>query len=86
MGEGVPAMWMSNLLIVVDRNNVDHNELNELAAAIADAGAEVCEIDEEHLTIEASAPAQVVPTISAMEGVTYVRVVFSYFCALAAAA
>ena len=79
-------MWMSNLLIVVDRNNVDHNELTELAAAIADAGAEVCEVDEDHLTIEASAPAHVVPTISAMEGVTYVRVVFSYFCALAAAA
>ena len=52
-------MWMSNVLIVVDRNNLDHNDLSELAAAVRDAGADVCELDEEHLTIEATAPAHV---------------------------
>jgi hypothetical protein len=73
-------MWVSNLLILVDRNNVDHNELNDLAAAITDAGASVCEVNVDRHMIEATAPSHVVSTIAAMEGVSYVRTVFSYFC------
>jgi hypothetical protein len=35
-------------------------------------------VDEDRFVIEAAAPSAVIPTIQAMEGVTYVRCVFSY--------
>jgi hypothetical protein len=72
-------MWMSNLIVVVDRRNADRNSLLELAAAVAEAGATVISVDEQSHTIEAATPSHEVPTIRAMEGVSYVRSVFNYF-------
>jgi hypothetical protein len=71
-------MWMSNVLILVNRNNPDRNSLEDIAAAVEDAGASVVAVDEERSAIEAAAPAGAVPVINAMEGVTYVRCVFNY--------
>jgi hypothetical protein len=73
-------MWISNVLIVVNRNNADRNGLLDIAAAVADTGTSVVHVDEENFVIEAAAPTGVVPTIQAMEGVSYVRCVFSYLC------
>jgi hypothetical protein len=73
-------MWMSDILIVVNQHNVDRNTLLDIAAAVADTGASVVSVDEEAFTIEAAAPADVVGVINAMEGVSYVRCVFSYHC------
>ena len=73
-------MWMSNILILVDRNNADRNEVREIADAVADTGGVVEEVNEERYLIEAAVPSHMVATISAMEGVSYVRVVFSYHC------
>jgi hypothetical protein len=73
-------MWISNVLIVVNRNNADRNGLLDIAAAVADTGTSVVHVDEETFVIEAAAPSSVVPTIQAMEGVSYVRCVFSYLC------
>ena len=39
-------MWMSEVIIVVDPRNADRNSLNEIAAALVDAGGCVLEIDE----------------------------------------
>ena len=47
------AMWMSNVLIVVDRNNADRNSLTDLAAAVKETGADVIGMDEENLVIAA---------------------------------
>ncbi|HSI34062.1 MAG TPA: hypothetical protein VK986_10785 [Tepidisphaeraceae bacterium] len=77
-------MWMSNVLIMVNRNNVDHNGLADVAAAVADCGARVIEVDEGAFAIEANVATREVPTITAMEGVVYVRSVFNYFCDAAA--
>jgi hypothetical protein len=74
-------MWMSNILILVDRNNVDHNQLRDLADAVTDAGATVLEVNDERHLIEATSPSHLVPIISAMEGVSYVRTVFNYHLA-----
>ncbi len=71
-------MWISNVLIVVNRNNADRNGLLDIAAAVSDTGTSVIHVDEDHFVIEAAAPSAVVPIIMAMEGVTYVRSVFSY--------
>jgi acetolactate synthase small subunit len=71
-------MWFSNVLIVVNRNNADRNGLLDIAAAVADTGTSVVNVDEDRFIIEAAAPSEVIPTIQAMEGVTYVRCVFSY--------
>jgi hypothetical protein len=71
-------MWVSNLLIIVNQNNADRNGLHDIAAAIADTGTDVIHVDEERSAIEAAAPAHATPTIAAMEGVSYVRCVFSY--------
>jgi hypothetical protein len=71
-------MWISNVLIVVNRNNADRNGLLDIAAAVADTGTDVVNVDEDCFVIEAAAPSAVVPIIQAMEGVTYVRCVFSY--------
>ena len=72
-------MWMSDCIIVVDRNNDDHNGLTDLAAAIGELGA-VSQVNEESYVIEAAVPAHKLPVVRAMAGVSYVRCVFSYFC------
>jgi seryl-tRNA(Sec) selenium transferase len=72
-------MWMSNVLIVVDRNNPDRNSLTDLAAAVGETGANIINIDEENLVIEADLPTHEVVVVAAMDGVAYVRSVFSYF-------
>jgi hypothetical protein len=71
---------MSNVLIMVNRNNADRNELGDIAAAVTDTGASVIAVDENLFAIEATAPAEAVPVIGAMEGVAYVRCVFNYMC------
>jgi len=71
-------MWMSDCIIVVNRNNVDRNGIEDIAAAVRELGA-VAQVDEQRFVIEATIPADEIPTVSAMEGVTYVRCVFSYF-------
>jgi len=73
------SMWMSNILIVVDRNNPDHNSITDLAAAVKEAGASIIEVDEHNLVIEADMPTHEVVVVAAMDGVAYVRSVFSYF-------
>ena len=73
------AMWMSNVLIVVDRNNPDHNSLADLAAAVADVGGENVVVDEDTHLIECDIPTHDVVVIAAMDGIAYVRNVFSYF-------
>ena len=73
-------MWISDILIVINQHNSDRNTLLDIAAAVADTGASVVCVDEEAFTIEATAPADVVGVINAMEGVSYVRCVFSYHC------
>ncbi len=73
------AMWMSNVLIVVDRNNPDRNSITDLAAAVREAGASIIEVDEHNLVIEADMPTHEVVVVAAMAGVSYVRSVFSYF-------
>jgi hypothetical protein len=73
-------MWMSNILILVNRNNADRNDLLDIAAAVADTGANVIHVDQERFAIEAAAPSCAIATIAAMEGVSYVRCVFNYLC------
>ena len=73
-------MWFSNVLIVVNRNNADRNGLLDITAAVMDTGTSVVHVDEDRFVIEAAVPSAVVPTIQAMEGVSYVRCVFSYLC------
>jgi hypothetical protein len=72
-------MWMSNLYIMVNSKNSDHNSLGDLCAAVAEAGATVIGVDEHSQLIEAAIPSQETSTIAAMEGVSYVRCVFNYF-------
>jgi hypothetical protein len=72
------VMWMSNIYIVVNQNNCDKNSLFDLLAAISETGAAIVSVDEHHHLIEASAPAEEVSTIAAMEGVSYVRCLFNY--------
>jgi len=69
---------MSNILIVVDRNNPDHNALGDIAAAVCDAGASVVSVDEASHVIEACVPTDQLSVIKSMEGVSYVRSVFTY--------
>jgi hypothetical protein len=73
-------MWMSNVLIVVNRNNPDQNGLLDIAAGVAETGACVIDVDEDRFVIEATVPAHELPIIAAMDGVAYVRSVFSYLC------
>lgn len=72
-------MWMSNVLIVVDQNNFDHNSLADLTAAVTEAGGKDIIIDDINHVIEAVVASQDVSTIAAMDGVSYVRNVFTYF-------
>jgi hypothetical protein len=71
-------MWMSNIYIMVSQNNHDRNTLGELCTAVTETGATIIAIDEHNLMIEAATPAHEVPTIAAMEGVKYVRCIFTY--------
>lgn len=73
-------MWMCDVLIMVNRNNADRNGLHDIAAAVADTGTRIIDVDEANFAIEATAPATTLPIISAMEGVSYVRCVFTYLC------
>ncbi len=72
-------MWMSNVLIVVDQNNVDRNSLADLTAAVGEVGAVDLITDEVNHVIEAVIPTQEVSLIAEMDGVSYVRSVFTYF-------
>ena len=49
-----------------------------IAAGMTDAGAHVIHVDEDRFAIEAACPTGAVATVSAMEGVSYVRCVFNY--------
>jgi hypothetical protein len=75
-------MWMSNIYIMINQHNFDRNDLGELCAAVMDTGATIVSVDEQSLLIEATTPSQIVPTIAAMEGVCYVRCIFSYLAGL----
>jgi hypothetical protein len=77
-------MWVSNVLIIVNRDNADRNDLHDIAAAVADTGTQVVNVDDDHFAIEANAPTAAIPTIQAMEGVSYVRCVFTYLSTLTA--
>ncbi len=72
-------MWMSNLYIMINSKNSDHNSLRDLCAAITETGATVISVNESAHLIEAATPSEEVPTIAAMEGVSYVRSIFNYF-------
>lgn len=76
LGQG---MWMSECIIVVDRNNPDSNNLADIVAAIGDVG-QVLQCNDHEYVIEAAVPAHEVPVVKAMAGVSYVRCVFNYFC------
>jgi seryl-tRNA(Sec) selenium transferase len=73
-------MWMSNVLIVINRNNADRNSLADLSAAVVETGGHCLNVDAENWVIEAAVPSHEVPTIAAMDGVAYVRGVFTYLC------
>jgi hypothetical protein len=70
---------MSNVLIVINSRNPDKNGLSDLAAAVADTGATIVDVDEQNGVIEANISTELLPLIAAFEGVAYVRSVFSYF-------
>lgn len=70
---------MSNVLIVVDKNNPDHNSINDLAEAVKLAGAENVSVNSDSQLIEADMPTHEVVVAAAMDGITYIRSVFSYF-------
>lgn len=72
-------MWMSECIIVVDRNNPDSNNIADIVAAVGDLG-QVLQCNEHEYVIEAAVPAHEVPVVKAMAGVSYVRCVFNYFC------
>ena len=69
---------MCNILIVVTRDNSDRNSLEEIAAAVGEAGAHIDAIDEPNHVIEATLPATEIATVAAMEGVKFVRCVMTY--------
>jgi ATP-dependent phosphoenolpyruvate carboxykinase len=71
-------MWMSNIYIMINSANSDHNSLRDLCSAVSETGATVVSVDESSNLIEAAIPSHDVPVVSAMEGVSYVRCVFSY--------
>ena len=72
-------MWMSNVLIVVDRNNPDHNSIADLAEAVKMAGGQNVSVDESNQLIEADMPTHEVVLAAAMDGIAYIRSVFTYF-------
>jgi hypothetical protein len=74
-------MWFSEVFILIDVRNADGNGVDDILAAIRDTGASILSVDRERNMVEATVMTRVVPIISAIEGVTYVRSVFSYHCA-----
>jgi hypothetical protein len=74
-------MWFSSVIILVGKPNDDQNGLPDVLSAIRDTGASIAVVDEERSYIEATVLTRVIPIISSMEGVSYVRQVFSYHCA-----
>ena len=71
-------MWMSNIYIMINSRNSDQNSLRDLCSAVSETGATVVSVDEHANLIEAAIASHDVPVIAAMEGVTYVRCIFSY--------
>lgn len=71
-------MWVSNIFILVNKDNVDRNGLHDIVAAVADTGTDIIHVDDDRFAIEAAAPSGALATIAAMEGVSYVRCAFSY--------
>ena len=71
---------MSNCVIVINGHNADHNSVMDLVAAIGEIGAVAVTCDEQNYLIEATVPSHELPTLAAMDGISYVRTVFSYFC------
>ncbi|HZL34034.1 MAG TPA: hypothetical protein VFC78_01915 [Tepidisphaeraceae bacterium] len=69
---------MSDLYIMVNRDNADRNSLADLCAAVTEAGGTILNVDEQNHMIEAAAPSSEISTIAAMEGVSYVRSIFNY--------
>ena len=53
-------MWMSECIIVVDRNNPDSNNIADIVAAVGDVG-QVLQANEHEYVIEAAVPAHEVP-------------------------
>lgn len=72
-------MWMSEVIIVVDPRNADRNSLNEIAAALVDAGGCVLEIDETRGVLTVTVAAGLLAMVRAMEGVAYVRPTMTYY-------
>ena len=73
-------MWMSNILITVDRLSARASGLSDIAAAIGRMDeCAVLNLDEQRNVIEASVPAHELPKVKEIAGVCYVRCVFNYF-------
>ena len=71
-------MLMSNAFVVIDPRNPDKNTLREIAEAVTDAGGTVLDTNSETHVIEVLIPMKEIPIVAAMEGVAYVRQVFTY--------
>jgi hypothetical protein len=81
-------MWFSSVIILVGKPSEDQNGLPDVLEGIRCTGAQISLVDEERSYIEATRSyieatvlTRVVPIISAMEGVAYVRQVFNFHCA-----
>jgi hypothetical protein len=72
------VMWMSDVMIVVDPKNADRNGVSEIVEAVKNVGANVIGVNDTCSMIEATLPAHEVPIVAHMEGVSYVRSVFTY--------
>jgi len=68
----------SDILIVADQNNVDKNKLEEIADAVRYGGGNIEEVDTSRCVIEATVDPREIPVIERMEGVSYVRPIFTY--------
>lgn len=73
-------MWMSNVLITVDRLSARASGLTDIAGAIGHMDeCSVLNVDEHRNVIEAAVPAHELPKVKEIAGVCYVRCVFNYF-------
>jgi hypothetical protein len=68
----------SDILIVADTNNVDKNKLEEIADAVRYGGGNIEGVDASQCVIEATVDTCDIPIIERIEGVSYVRPIFSY--------
>jgi hypothetical protein len=68
----------SDILIVADQNNVDKNKLEEIADAVRYGGGNIESVDTSRCVIEATVDPREIPVIERMEGVSYVRSIFTY--------